>query len=309
MTRQQQAESPTASRARPGLTPRLAALRAFCFLGIANPRGSFARVFPLFLIPGAACAMALTTVHLITLGPSAQHDMAAHARSIATAIAGAGPFLVRGGEPAQLQDLIGSIVAQNPGILLGRTFDASGSVVLDTRDHKGYPAPEVTGPFGDPQLLTVDGPDGSKESLARAPIFVGDQFWGGLDLVLRAPGAGSLETILWIWAAAGTGTCVTLWLLSKACLLIDQRTHRISQTLCELKSGNLAARSGFESNDELGAIAREVDALSVALVAKNNSTLQELQAMEERVALRTKALDALTQELKDLKARTAGAVG
>lgn len=181
-------------------------------------------------------------------------------------------------------DLIAQADADRPGLHIGWMFpDGTQSVRAPVLLHDEPPPTSL-----DHRIRRVPGDDEEEYLLTRIPVTLGAQLLGQIEI---AESLSTRNDYLWTsswntFVATGlmvlfAGTVVLVlgvWMVGRPLHLVTQKARRIGQ-------GDFSGPLGMRQKDEVGLLAREVDAMCERIVAANersaSAAAARLQAVEQ----------------------------
>jgi len=127
--------------------------------------------------------------------------------------------------------------------------------------------------------------------LATGPLRIGNEALGLFSVALPTDfiftaGQASRNSYLAIFAFATAAVISTGYLISRLIIVPLQQLARTSRSVAK---GNLDQRTGIESNDEIGLLARAFDQMTSSL-AERNAELKELLRVQQETASRMRAI-------------------
>lgn len=214
--------------------------------------------------------------------------------------------LLAAGNVFGLESTLGEFQRQNSLIQQILVVDAKGFVVLDTRGELQETILEgFEGAWGDSRSQEVLDRLGIANVRAEAPIFVGDETWGLIRAEyslapVREFGAQATKTAL---MACGILQAVGLYLTWIVLKTFRASLRSLVKTVEKAANGSFAARTGLRPTGELGKLVVAVDTLLVRLENSDQASKEERSSLEERLLVRTQALDDMTKQLDEMRER------
>ncbi len=227
-----------------------------------------------------------------------------HGTTIAATVANSTANLIASEDTHSLQGLLLNLVQGDGRMAAARICNKSGTVICQTREEeKDSMILELATPLAQTIAKEVARPDGTSLLEVSTPLFKYGEPWGTFQFELSLAHlagevAATVERSLWMGLVLlVAGTLASAW-LARA---ISRPIQKLALVAAEVAGGNLAARSGLTSSDELGDLARAFDNMAAELSRATSGLRTRSSSLERQVTRRTQALEVRSTELAEAK--------
>lgn len=225
--------------------------------------------------------------------------MTLHAQIAAEAAAGFAARCAKSRDFAPLHAALDELRKVYPFVRELAVYDAMGRVVSSSDlDRIGASVPDFDGPWADVASQVLVSPNGERLLEVTAPIFDGDELWGSFRSAVSLAEIDAAARMGYAWSLGAAAAfaalgCLGSWALGR---LLRNDARSLAGAVERLGADPAPGPAPLEepakvSTGELEPVARALRRLGGRWMAVEKKRREEVAALEERLAVRTKALE------------------